>query len=68
MSLHCLSLAEKMGGDPADPPHTQWARKFKKIQAKKTRESISRILFFDQIPFFAISKMVKNHFSNWEKV
>ena len=25
-------------------------------------------LFFDQIPFFAISKMDKNQFLNWEKV
>ena len=24
--------------------------------------------FFDQIPFFAISKMAKNQFLNWEKV
>ena len=24
--------------------------------------------FFDQIPFFAISKMAKNQFLDWEKV
>ena len=24
--------------------------------------------FFDQIPFFAISKMAKNQFLNWEEV
>ena len=38
--------------------------KFKKVQSNK---SISRN-FFDQIPFFAISKMAKNQFLNWEKV
>ena len=32
----------------------------------KSNKSISRI-FFDQIPFFAISKMAKNHFLNWGK-
>jgi len=45
----------------------QWAIKFKKIQAKKTREikliNFTKI-FFDQIPFFAISKMAKNQFLN----
>ena len=52
----------------------QWARKFKKVQAKKkivkSNKSISRNNFFDQIPFFAISKMTpaKNQFLNWEKV
>ena len=38
---------------------------------KKTRE-IKLINFtkknFDQIPFFAISKMTKNEFLNWEKM
>ena len=33
----------------------------------QSNKSISRI-FFDQIPFFAISKMAKNQFLNWEKV
>ena len=32
----------------------------------KSNKSISRN-FFDQIQFFAISKMAKNHFLNWEK-
>ena len=53
------------------PIRTQWARKFKKVQAKKTRE-IKEINFtkkcFDQIQFFAISKMAKIQFLNWEKV
>ena len=47
-----------------------WARKLKKVQAKKTRE-IKKInsskIVFDQIPFFAISKITKNQFLNWEK-
>ena len=34
----------------------------------KSNKSISRKTFFDQIPFFAISKMAKNQFLNWEKV
>ena len=48
---------------------SQRARKFKKVQARKlvkSNKSISRI-FFDQIPFFAISKMAKNQFLNWGK-
>ena len=48
-----------------------WARKFKKVQAKKTLE-IKEInfmkLFFDQNPFCAISNMAKKLFLNWEKV
>ena len=47
------------------------ARKFKKVQTKKTREN-KIINFttkcFDQIPFFAISKMAKNQFLYSEKV
>ena len=49
----------------------QRARKFKKVQAKKlvkSNKSISRKNFFDQNSFFAISKMAKNQFLNWEKV
>ena len=46
-------------------------QKIKKIQAQKTRE-IKLInfpkYFFDQIPLFAVSKMAKNQFLNWEKV
>ena len=49
----------------------EWARKFKKAQAKKTLE-IKEInfmkLFFDQNPFCAISKMAKNQFLNWKNV
>jgi len=44
----------------------QWARIFKKVQVKKTRE-IKLINFtkkkIGQIPFFAISKMTKNAIS-----
>ena len=51
---------------------TQWARKFKKVQAKKNSwnqiNQFHEKTFFDQIPFFAISKMAKNQFLNWEKV
>ena len=32
----------------------------------KSNKSISRKNFFDQIQFFAISKMAKNQFLNWE--
>ena len=34
----------------------------------KTNKSISRKIFFDHIPFFAISKMAKKNFLKWEKV
>ena len=50
---------------------TQWARKFKKVQAKKlvkSDKSISWKNFFDQNPFFAISRMAKNQFLNWGKL
>ena len=40
----------------------QWAKKL-----VKSNKSISR-KFFYQNPFFAISKMAKNQFLNWEKV
>ena len=45
--------------------------KLKKSRPKKlvkSNKSISRKNYFDQIPFFAISKMAKNQFLNWEKV
>ena len=51
------------------PEKAQWARKFKKVQTKKTCE-IKHINFIGekigQISFFAISKMTKNQFWNWE--
>ena len=35
----------------------------------KSNKSITRLLFFfDQIPFFAISKLAKNQFLNWKNV
>ena len=34
----------------------------------KSNKPISQKIFFDQIPFFDISKMAKNQFLNWEKV
>ena len=34
----------------------------------KSNKSISRKIFFDKIPFFAVSKMAKYLFLNWEKV
>ena len=43
---------------------SHWAKIFKQVQAKKTREIKFQI---DQIPFFAISKMAKNQFLNWGK-
>ena len=33
----------------------------------KSNKYISQKIFFDQIPFFAISKMAKNPFLNWGK-
>ena len=33
----------------------------------KSNKSISQKKIFDQIPFFAISKMGKNQFLNWGK-
>ena len=42
--------------------NTQWARKLKKIPGQK-----NSWIFFDQIPFFVISKMATNQFLNWEK-
>ena len=50
---------------------TIWVKKIKKVQSKKklmkSNKSISRKkFFFYQIPFFAISKMAKNQFLNWE--
>ena len=50
---------------------TQWARKVKKVQAKKTRETKKINFtkkFLGQISFFAISKMAKNRLLNWDKV
>ena len=41
------------------PGISQWARKFKKVQAKKlvkSNKSISRMIFFTKFHFFAISK------------
>ena len=35
---------------------------------KSNTKSISRIFFYDQNQFYAISKMAKNQFLNWEKV
>ena len=50
---------------------SQWARKLKKSMPKKTlRKLINQfheIICFDQIPFFAVSKMAKNQFLNWVK-
>ena len=43
----------------------------KKSRPKNSWNQINQFLklvFFDQIPFFAISKMTKNQFLNWEKV
>jgi len=52
------------------PPHSG-AENLKKSRPKKlvkSNKSISRKNFFDQNQFFAISKMAKNPFLNWEKV
>ena len=48
---------------------TQWTRKFKKFLAQKLvkSKSISQKKNSDQIPCFAITKMAKNQFLNWEK-
>ena len=47
----------------------QRARKIKKSSSKKLVKSNKSILrFFFQIPFFAISNMVKNRSLKWEKL
>ena len=46
---------------------SQRARKFKKVPTKKLVKSNKSRIFFDQNPFFAISKMAKNQFLNWKK-
>ena len=48
----------------------QRARKFKKVQEKNSWNQINQFhkKFLDKNPFFAISKMAKNQFLNWEKV
>ena len=49
----------------------QWARKIKKSRPRKLVKSNKSILWkkiLGQIKFFAISKMAKNQFLNWEKV
>jgi len=42
----------------------------KKSRPKKLLKSnkLFHEIFLDQIPFFAISKIAKNQFLNWEKV
>ena len=56
-----LSLTGTAGG----PENLKKSRPKKLLKSNK---SISRKKFFDQIPFFAISKMAKIQFLNWEKV
>ena len=51
----------------------KWARKSQKVQLSLKQKSWKQINqfhenFVDQNPFFAISKMAKNQFLNWEKV
>ena len=51
--------------------HNSGPENLKKSRPKKllkSNKSISKNFFFDQIPFYAISKMAKNQFLNWEKV
>ena len=56
------------------PPklHTVRARKLKKVQTKKhvCNQILSQLheKIFDQNPFFAISKVAKNLYLNWENV
>ena len=42
-------------------------KKSRQKKIMKSNKSISRKYLFDQIPFFAISKMAKNQFLNWGK-
>ena len=42
-------------------------KKFRPKKLVKSNKSISRKKIFDQIQFFAISKLAKNQFLNWEK-
>ena len=51
----------------SSPPISHWARKFKEVHAKKNLPNqMNQFLekFFDQNPFFAISKMAKKQFLN----
>ena len=51
--------------------HHSGPENIKKSRPKKLvkpNKSMSGKKFFDQIPFFAISKLAKNQFLNWEKV
>ena len=63
---------DQCSDEPNGPPHRHSEpENFKKSRPKKlvkSNKSISRKNFFDQNPFFAISKMAKNQFLNWEKV
>ena len=50
---------------------TTVGQKIKKVQAKKlvkSNKSISRNFVLDKFHYYAISKMAKNQFLNWEKV
>ena len=46
----------------------EYIKKSRPKKLVKSNKSISRKKFFNQIPFFAISKMAKNQVLKWEKV
>ena len=58
-------LAGKVKGSHSGPENL---KKSSPRKLKKSNKLISRKIFFDQIPFFAISKMAKNQFLNSENV
>ena len=60
-----LYLFKKKSFTHSGPEYLKKSRPKKLVKSKK---SISRKIFFDQIPFFAISKMAKKQFLNWEKL
>ena len=58
-------------GTAVGSPSHSGPENLKKSRPKKlvkSNKSISRKKFFNQIPFFEISKMAENQFLNWEKV
>ena len=68
--LFCTKNAEKIASSRGILDHSG-SEKLKKSRPKKLVKSNKSILpknFFDQIQFFAISKMARNQFLNWKKV
>ena len=59
-----LAISSKIWLFHSGPENLKKCRPKKLIKSNK---SISQKAFFNQVPFFAISKMAKNQFLKWEK-